>query len=479
MNEFERMLGECLEALREGANMEACLARYPLHADELRPHLVAAAAVTRAFDLRPREEFASSARERFLIASGQRIQEGFDIEPSPSFFAAARVRFLMTAQRMGLAERARGTERRMLPGTRFGALATAGAALVMFLGLSTYTVASANSALPGDWQYGVKLQAERVRLTFALSEDAKRDVRIDIAEERVKEIQAMAARGRIIGPGVLERLHEQTAPLAQAVTEGDLNVEDLERVQAVTEKTRDVLAAAAPRVAPEAQQQLDAVSALAVKTANEAAVQIVNSGPRPVLTPDEPLETPEPDETETPEPTATADPSGTPGADQTPETEPTPARTGLDVGLQVDPTPAGLLHGVTWMRLAVGRLTTLIPSQGDGWQIQGINVAAGPVPEPSLVRLGNADGTQLITINPRNGDMWWFIAVSGTFDEIRLRETRDGQVFVMDRNLLRTLYGSFVDVPLFVMDNIELLPEPEPTPEPEPSPEPTATEPAS
>jgi len=42
-------------------------------------------------------------------------------------------------------------------------------------------------------------------------------------------------------------------------------------------------------------------------------------------------------------------------------------------------------------------------------------------------------------------------------------------------NALRTLYGSFVDVPLFVMDNIELLPEPEPTLEPEPSPESTAT----
>ncbi len=474
MNEFERMLGECLEALREGVDIEACLSRYPLHADQLRPHLVAAAAVTRAFDLRPSEEFATSARERFLIASGRRIQEGFDIEPSPSFFATARVRFLMTAQRMGLAERARGTQRRVLPGTRFGALATAGMALVVFLGASTYTVASANSALPGDWQYGVKLQTERVRLTFALSEDAERDVRIDIAEERVKEIQAMAARGRIIGPGVLERLHEQTKPLAQAVNEDDLNIEDLERVQAVTEKTRDVLEQAAPQVAPEAQQQLDAVSALAVSTAKKAAVQIVNIDPRPVLTPDDPLKTPEPEETETPEPTATADPSGAPGADQTPEAEPTPAREGLDPGLQVDPTPAGLLYGVTWMRLAVGRLTTLIPSQQDGWQIQGINVANGPVPEPALIRLSNADGTQFITLNPRNGDTWWFIAVNGTFDEIRLRETRDGQAYVMDRGLLQTLYGSFVDVPLFIMDNIELLPEPEP----EPSPEPTVTEPA-
>jgi hypothetical protein len=67
----------------------------------------------------------------------------------------------------------------------------------------------------------------------------------------VKEIQAMAARGRIIGPGVLERLHEQTEPLAQAVTEGGLNVEDLERVNVarvgaeVDDRTGVVLAALA------------------------------------------------------------------------------------------------------------------------------------------------------------------------------------------------------------------------------------------
>jgi hypothetical protein len=41
-------------------------------------------------------------------------------------------------------------------------------------------------------------------------------------------------------------------------------------------------------------------------------------------------------------------------------------------------------------------------------------------------------------------------------------------VFVADRELLGHLYGSFAEVPLFVLDNIEIEPAAEPTAEPTP-----------
>jgi len=160
MTEFETRLSECLEALREGRwDIDECLRRYPEHADALRPHLLAAASVMQAFgEAAPRDEFARTARERFLIASGERLTEAFDAEPDPSFFAAARMRFLMAAQKMRIGETRKAG--RLVPffETHFRALASAAAVVVALLSFSTYTVASASSALPGDWQYPVKLQ---------------------------------------------------------------------------------------------------------------------------------------------------------------------------------------------------------------------------------------------------------------------------------------------------------------------------------
>src|SRR4029077_12487807 len=139
----------------------------------------------------PRPEFASAARERFLVATGQRLQEAMESEPEPTFFAAARVRFLMAAQRMKLAERVKQPRRIPVFGTPFRAVATGLASVAVFLSFSTYTVATGCAALPGDWNYPVKLQTERVRLALAFSDDSERSIRLDIAEERVSEIERL------------------------------------------------------------------------------------------------------------------------------------------------------------------------------------------------------------------------------------------------------------------------------------------------
>ncbi len=463
--ERETRLSECLDALTSGRwDIDECLRRHPEHAAELRPHLLAAMALSQSYAVAPREEFAADARERFLVASGQRLQEAFDTEPSLTFFASARVKFLMAAQRMKLGERA--PQRRGFPvfGTPFRALASAGAAVVMMLGASTYTVAEASDSIPGDSLYGVKLQTERVRLALAFSEDAKRNIRIDIVAERSNEIEQMTARGRIIGPGVIDRLSDQTAPLVAAAENNELDDGDLQRLRAVTEKQQEVLAEAAPQVAPEAQPQLQAAIAQAEQGSVIAAVARVNKPAPAVITPDIPLSSLV-TETATPEPTETSDASataegGTPAA--SPTVSPTPARTNL----VVDPEPVDVANGVSWVRLAVDRFTTLIPSEADGWRIAGLDVNDGPVAAPRLIRLANTENTSLITINPRNGDMYWFIAINGVFDEIIMRETRGGQVFVADRAVLQRLYGNAVDVPLFVLDNIVITPEPTPTPAP-------------
>jgi hypothetical protein len=468
MNDYAGILEEALEALRRGEDAAAIAARYPAHAEQLRADLDAVSALSEAYAAPPSPEWAAAARERFLIASGQRLQEAYDLEPSPSFFASARVKFLMAAHRMRQ-EGSFGKQRSVpLFGTPFRALASAAAAVVMFMGFSTYTVASAQSALPGDWHYGVKLQTERVRLALAFTDDAKRDVQLDIAAERTREVEKMAAQGKIIGPGVLDRLADQTQPLVEAAADGELNDQESSRLVTVTERQKTTLEQAAPRVAAAAQPKLE--EALAVATDGVVIGRAALSAPQ-VVDATQPVPTREPEDEETPagdidtpEPTPTAgSPTATPTA--------TPAR----APLTVDPEPVVTTADVTWIRLAVGRFSTLIPSEADGWRVATVNTSGGTATAPNLVQLVNVDGTSLVTVNPRTGDTYWFVLVNGVFDEVRLRETRDGQLFVADREVLKRLYGQAAEIPLFIVDNITI--EPEPTATPEPTSTPTAPPP--
>ena len=89
---------------------------------------------------------------------------------------------------------------------------------MVFLSFSTYTVASASAALPGDWQYPSSSRRSASASRWPSATTAKRDVKLDIAEERAREIEQLTANGKIIGPGVLDRLVEQTSRLSTAST---------------------------------------------------------------------------------------------------------------------------------------------------------------------------------------------------------------------------------------------------------------------
>jgi len=465
MSEFETRLSDCLEALREGRwDVDECLRRYPADAAALRPHLLAAAAVARAFDAPPREAFARTARERFLVASGQRLQEAFGHEPDPSFFAAARVRFLMAAHKMKAGEREQ--RRRLAPfvGRHFRGLAAGMAVIVMMLSFSTYTVSSASSALPGDWQYSVKLQTERVRLALASSDGARRDIKLDIAEERAHEIERLARLHRHIGQSVIQRMVEQTQPLIEDAGQS-WNSDDLARLEAVAERQKTALSQAEPVIDPAAHADVAAAVVLSQKGV-ALSYQLLSTRPDApvrVITPAVPLSALDttPTVTETPPPSETPEASSTAGA------SPTPSRTPTSSQIDVGATPVLVRGKISWIRLSVGHIMALIPSPTDGWNVNGVDVADGPQPAPTLVKLSNADGTSLITINPTNGDMYWFIAVNGRFDEVQMRIAQhDGSVFVADEDYLGTVYGDAAAVPLYVLKNIEYIPPATPTPEP-------------
>lgn len=475
MTEFESRLHECLEALTEGRwDLDECLRRYPAHATALRPMLVAAAMTVRASDVTPRPEFARAARERFLVASGQRLQEAMDVEPSPAFFAAARMRFLMAAQRMKLGESAqpqRAARRMPVFGSPFRALVSGMAAVAIFMGASAYTVASASAALPGDWQYPIKLETERVRVALAFSDSAKRDVQLDIASERVSEIEQLTKRGRIIGPGVLDRLVEQTQPLVDDASDGGWDPDEAARLEQVSERQQEALAQAAGQIASGAEDELSAAVDVS-KTGQQVSkeIQFFNDpgrGPT-VLTPSVPL-TPTPVPTEVPAaspsteatpPDGSATPAGgatEPAAAETPATAALPSR-----NIVISRAPVETRNGVGLYSVIVGSLTFLAPGSSDGWKLD--EAPASGV--PALIKFSNRDSTSLLAINTLNGDMYWYITPAGSnagrFDEVQMRIERDGGVFVADHDVLRRAYGDAADIPWYVLQSIALIP-PAPT----------------
>jgi hypothetical protein len=288
------------------------------------------------------------------------------------------MRFLLAAQRMRFAEPRRAG--RLLPffETHFRAVSSAAAVLLLMLSFSTYTVASAANALPGDWQYPVKLQTERVRLVFAISDSSKRDVKLDRAEERAREIQELTKRGRIIGPGVIDRLVEQTKPLVDDAG-SEWNSEDLARLESVAEHEQLALKQAKEQVHPDAQDELAAAQDLsqqAIARSSEILAGRPTAPPR-VVTPSVPLDASEtatpasPTASPTPDASATEGASPTPG-DATPGATATSEKPG-NISVGETPVLAWRRHVI---RLAAGRFTTLILSE-DGWTITGIDVVDG------------------------------------------------------------------------------------------------------
>jgi hypothetical protein len=166
---FEAQLIECLDALEQGASVETLLTRYPDRADQLRPALMAARALSR-IRVAPRPAAESASRQQFL----------------------ERAAALRTQSRFTLPRRA------LLPA--FGALVTAFSLLVL-LGLASL------SARPGDALYAAKRTGEQAQLLLMPLEPARADLREAFNQRRIEEIKSLLASridARVDFDGTLE-----------------------------------------------------------------------------------------------------------------------------------------------------------------------------------------------------------------------------------------------------------------------------------
>jgi hypothetical protein len=170
-------LEACLEHLAAGETLEACLARYPQHARELRAYLGTAAQLEKASQLRPTPAFKARARTRLM-----------------AHMAAHPRLFKMRMPR----------RRPLFPRLALGM----GLALIA---LAVSTTALAQSALPGGTLYPWKLSSEQA---WHMVAPDPAGVDIIRADRRVDE--ALAVSGDEEARGIaLDEYHKVVAALEQ------------------------------------------------------------------------------------------------------------------------------------------------------------------------------------------------------------------------------------------------------------------------
>jgi hypothetical protein len=463
--QFEERLNECLEALSSGQRtLEECLSMYPEDASRLEPMLRTAMLLNDALAAKPREEFAVSARERFLRMTEPRLQESFSFEPRPSFVMAARRRFLAAAQQM-VGEK---TPDRWRPAFRVAQFASA-AFVILFLGIGSFAVSTSAGALPGDWRYPVKRSVEDIRYTLTVGEGARQELEINYAHERLSEIQKLADNGQTIGEGPLKDLTDQTDSLVGRLDNPQLNLEDAEELKDLAKQQQEVLADPALPVKPAAADELQQAKRVTVEVYVQAAAIVevlANPGPAETATPTTEPTSAAPEATPTPEATQ----EGPVPTEATEQETPTPTPSAPEVTpipdtLVIAPIEGVDDAGVAWELAVIGRFSVEVPAESSGWRFMGFSVGPDNTAEaPYMVRFTNADATAIIIINPRNGDVYWEQFFDDMFHEYVARAS--SLAWQASEDELKAFYPENAAIVLHVLNSIKIEPPPTSTPEP-------------
>jgi hypothetical protein len=155
----------CLQALEDGADLQAVLARYPDLADELRPLLVTASQA-RAMAVPVPEASQQAVR----LGRQRLMQRVAQMRP------AARPSLMPRLQRFAF---------------------SLGLALI-FLMSGTGLVRASSSTLPGDELYPVKRTWEDVRLLFVFAPGHRDALEGEYEQERLQEVSQVLQKGRVV-----------------------------------------------------------------------------------------------------------------------------------------------------------------------------------------------------------------------------------------------------------------------------------------
>lgn len=217
--DLEQVLEICLSRLRDGDTLDACLASYPMHAEQLDPLL--RVAVMLQASTRP----AMSAKgfrsgEKRLLERATQLQ--------------AKQQRAMPASPGGSVSCLLASMRRLIAAT-----VVALSLFCVALSAGVVTVSAASSSLPGSPLYPIKRTTENLVSSIAFSPQLQTRVHLAWAERRLDEARAMIDRDGITYRTVLVALkHETEQALTAAKQSGP---ESLTAVVAHTEHQQMVL----------------------------------------------------------------------------------------------------------------------------------------------------------------------------------------------------------------------------------------------
>lgn len=226
------VIDECLEALRRGDSINDCLSRHPDIADELRPLLIAAAAMS---DVAPtRDDSARSlAQTRFEGAVRHHLATN---QRSASGRFSIRDWWNTRASRW----------------TRVWAVGFASMAL--FAILSTGAAFASTDALPDSPLYPVKRVTEHARLAITFSDESRAIYHLELIERRTLELAAVAesgdqARAEELSRDVLKNI--EFARVEAGYTEADIAQQEATQQTDATAQLSDETAAPSIALAPD------------------------------------------------------------------------------------------------------------------------------------------------------------------------------------------------------------------------------------
>ncbi|MCC7352251.1 MAG: hypothetical protein IT330_00735 [Anaerolineae bacterium] len=416
-------LEECLEALKAGESLAACLARHPGQTEALRPLLATIAGIERLGSVpspRPAEG-AARGRAEFLVAVTQR-------------------------RRAQEQRRQRRYSFRHLFSWGAG-WATAAAALVLVVILATGSVAASAGALPGDVLYPVKRATEQVQVFFSFNPAARDALREQLDERRRQEVLQVLEAGRIARTLTFVGFIESISPSLweinglpvqiQSITrvEGQPRVGDQVQVSATAPGDGTLLALRIRSLGAGTPLRPTATATPGPTPTPEASATptlATSPGPTPLpatpavrldtpTAPMEPTATPSPTATHTPTATVSPTPTSTPTA--TPTATPTWTATPQPPTRVVSVRFEGTLREKVAGRWIVGSRTVLLPggtpidetrgaaTVGAWVQVSGVEQPDGAIVAQSIVVLTPAEAPGepyefTDVIEAIGGDVW-------------------------------------------------------------------------
>jgi hypothetical protein len=184
---FDSILDECLAAVQRGDSIEACLSRYPSHADRLEPLLQLADKVRKSPTAPPRPWPQANAWQRVRQRAQELRTERRPVEISMEYGLWVRPVAIIAAVLLALF------------------FATGGTAL------------ASQNALPDSPLYRVKLATEEVRLMFTFDDVHRAEILVDQSNDRMDEILEMRSQDKDIPSNVLSALRSRNERAAEII----------------------------------------------------------------------------------------------------------------------------------------------------------------------------------------------------------------------------------------------------------------------